>query len=171
MKRIYITGPECSGKSTLASSLSKHFGCPLVPEFARAYLSAGAGPYTIEDLTRIAAYQRIQQDIYESLAHDIVVCDTGPLVLKVWAHEKFGVVPQQIDDYLKITPELVILCKPDFAWSDDPLRENPTDRDRLFRIYKDVLKDLRWTYHIAEGTKAEREQKCIRLIKDCVILS
>ena len=43
-----LTGPECSGKSSLAAQLHAHLDWPLLPELARAYLDgrhAQSGSY------------------------------------------------------------------------------------------------------------------------------
>lgn len=54
---ITIVGAESSGKTTLASILAGRMGCPWVPEYARAYLSALNRPYGQEDLVEIAIGQ------------------------------------------------------------------------------------------------------------------
>ena len=38
MLKVVITGPESTGKSTLASALSTHFNAVLSEEYAREYL-------------------------------------------------------------------------------------------------------------------------------------
>ena len=38
MKRIVLTGAECTGKSTLAQALSCHYGEPWTTEFVRGYV-------------------------------------------------------------------------------------------------------------------------------------
>ena len=55
--RVVLTGPESSGKSTLAQALANFFGCNLVPEFARSYLGALQREYNYEDLAIIARGQ------------------------------------------------------------------------------------------------------------------
>ena len=57
VKRIVITGPESSGKTTLAMSLATTFETAWVPEFARNYLEVLDSPYTLEDLVKIAIGQ------------------------------------------------------------------------------------------------------------------
>ncbi|MBK8339574.1 MAG: ATP-binding protein [Flavobacteriales bacterium] len=57
MRRIVITGPESSGKTTLCRLLAMHFGVPWVVEQARGYLDAIGRPYVEADLLIIARSQ------------------------------------------------------------------------------------------------------------------
>ncbi|MCB0706487.1 MAG: ATP-binding protein, partial [Saprospiraceae bacterium] len=50
IKRILITGPESSGKTTLARSLAEAQDEPWVPEYAREYLEKYGPDYTLNDL-------------------------------------------------------------------------------------------------------------------------
>ena len=52
--RIAITGPESTGKSTLAESLAVHFKGALIPEFARTYLENKTEKYSQSDIDFIA---------------------------------------------------------------------------------------------------------------------
>ena len=47
-----------------------------------------------------------------------------------------------------------LLCYPDVPWKEDPLRENPHDRKRIFDLYLTELKDKPLT--IISGNKTER---------------
>ena len=38
MFKIAITGPESTGKSTLAEKLARHFNVDFIPEYSRTYL-------------------------------------------------------------------------------------------------------------------------------------
>ena len=55
--RIVLTGPECSGKTTLAAALAAHFGAPWVPEAARQYIEMTSGALsaaTVEPIGRLS---------------------------------------------------------------------------------------------------------------------
>ena len=54
MLRIAITGPESSGKTTLAKNLAKVFSAAYIPEFARQYLQEKGLKYDQWDLDEIA---------------------------------------------------------------------------------------------------------------------
>ena len=53
MIKIIITGPESTGKSTLAKSLSNYLKEPFVPEFSRYFIPALKESYTAVFCTAI----------------------------------------------------------------------------------------------------------------------
>ena len=57
IKKIIFTGPESTGKSTLAKKLSQLYNTVWVPEFARTYLEGMNRLYREEDLLKIAQGQ------------------------------------------------------------------------------------------------------------------
>ena len=62
--KIVVTGPESSGKSSLATRLAQQFNFPVVPEFSREYLNSLNRAYTQHDLDEIAAGQMKNEDKY-----------------------------------------------------------------------------------------------------------
>ena len=54
VRRIVLTGPECTGKSTLAARLAKELGAPLVEEMARIFAAAVQRELTEQDVEVIA---------------------------------------------------------------------------------------------------------------------
>ena len=54
MSKVIVTGPECSGKTTLCKALSKYFKIPISNEYAREYLKKLGLKYIQEDLIEIA---------------------------------------------------------------------------------------------------------------------
>ncbi|PIQ21323.1 MAG: ATPase, partial [Cytophagales bacterium CG18_big_fil_WC_8_21_14_2_50_42_9] len=57
MLKVAITGPESTGKSTLAQQLAAHYNTMWVPEYARTYISELPGRYTAQDVENIARGQ------------------------------------------------------------------------------------------------------------------
>lgn len=140
MKKILITGPESSGKSFLAKELSKHLNGVLVTEYVRQYLD-GKTNYNQKDLDCIAKGQFEAEQSGMIKGTDYLVCDTGIEVVKIWSSEKYGNVSSLVSDlYQKSEYDLVLLCKPNIPWVPDELRENPLDRDRLFKLYKEEMR-------------------------------
>lgn len=154
MKKILITGPECSGKTSMAAALAAILKAPVVLEQAREYLSPQR-PYTLVHLDEICQLQRCAEEA--TFDAEWLICDTGPFVLNIWAVEKFGRSTPTIDSYAQnAVYHKILLCKPDFDWEEDPLRENPLDRMRLFNRYKMLLRERGLPYGIVEGSQAER---------------
>ena len=137
---IVVTGPECTGKTTLATQLATHFGGILVPEYARTYLDNLPQPYTVDDLTRIAEGQ--WQAIADAQKHatSYLICDTDLRVIRIWSIWKYGVCDATIDAQIAaFKPHLYLLCAPDLPYQLDPLRENPDDLDALYLRYEQDL--------------------------------
>ncbi len=166
MQKIYLTGPESSGKTTLAKRLSEHYACPWVPEYARQYLAERQRAYKFEDLELIS---RGQLDLIEQSAKaspSILIADTEQLVLYIWSLHKFGKLSIPIERRLKEQKDgLHLLCRPDLAWEEDVLRENPKDREELFENYKLALDVFELEYAVVEGQGEKRLQNALTKIE------
>jgi len=163
---IGITGPESSGKTTLARFLTKRLNAVTVEEYAREYLSGRSGDYTFEDLIVIARRQ-LELKRQKAKKAEILVCDTDALVLKIWAEEKFHKTIDFIEEELRAHPcRLYFLCSPDVPWQYDPLRENPFDRERLFKKYVEYLNLYELHYFILQGSEEEREKQALEYIRE-----
>lgn len=162
--RIVITGPESSGKTTLANALASYSHLPLVPEMSRLFLNERKGEYRSSDLLHIG---QIQYNEEQKRNKSHCICDTDLLTILVWANFKYGNVDPWISQKLgDLTGRFYILCKPDIPWEPDPLRENPNDRDELFDIYRHELEKRQAPYIIVGGSHEHRmERSCSVLEK------
>jgi len=180
LRRVVLSGPESSGKTTLAKQLASEFGCLWVPEFARDYLEIKGSSYQFEDLLLIANGQRRMQEILELKArvadHSLLFLDTDLLTLKIWSEYRFQKVDPiitQIIDQEKAAnlTSLHILCSPDIPWESDPLRENEGDRSELFAIYEKELIQSSSPYITVSGTVETRLQLAITEIESLLSTS
>lgn len=172
IKHIVITGPESSGKTTLAEAFSLAKRGVLVPEFAREYL-ADKSSYVQNDLLEIAkgqqklidkATEKNQLSAPNKEESKMVICDTDLLTIKIWSEYKYGSCDNWITSTLSNNlPDLYILCKPDFTWVYDPLRENPNDREELYNIYLTEIKKLNVPF-IEVGGSIEGRLKELELV-------
>jgi len=154
--KIAVTGPESSGKTSLTNWISKHFSMFQIDEYAREYLLQMKRPYDLDDVICIAKEQhrRIVQAPFGN-----VVVDTESIVSRIWIEEKFGKHFDWIEDQIRNEQfDLYILCSPDMPWEEDPLRENPLDRDRLFENYQKVLEQMKMKSLISSGPLIERQK-------------
>lgn len=155
--RIAITGPESSGKTTLARGLAAHLDAVWVPEYARQYLEKLGRPYVYEDLEWIARGQREWEEKYAQEARDVLICDTDLLVMKVWSEYKYKRCAPYILEQLASRPyDLFVLCAPDIPWEYDPLRENPGEREELHAIYRRELEGMDVPFLEVSGSLEER---------------
>lgn len=154
--KIAVTGPESSGKTTLARALAVAFDTVCTPEFARTYLEETGGHYAFEDLTAIAKGQIAWEDRDTSIANDIHFCDTDLIVLKVWSTFRFGKTDPFLLEQLALKRyDFALLCRPDIPWEFDPLRENPDDRARLLSLYRAELTYWKIPFIEIQGTDFE----------------
>lgn len=166
MIKIALTGPECSGKTTLAIELAKALKVNWIPEFARHYLTKLNRPYNQEDLDVIALRQQNAIDLIVRIGKDYLITDTEMLVIKIWSQEKFNTVSNQIESlYQQQDFDLIVLCKPDIPYEEDPLRENQEDRDRLFEIYRAELEKSEQNFIIVDSTISARLNKVLAAIE------
>ncbi len=162
---IITTGPESSGKTTLANELSSALRAPLVSEVSRDYLNACYQQqpdyqYQQDDLLQIAKLQHAAEQQLLASKNELLVCDTDLLVIIVWSQVKYGTVDPWIveafQNSLRHTQRHYLLCDHDIAWQYDPLRENPHDRHVLAERYRANLRDFGCRSIGISGTPAQR---------------
>lgn len=163
--KIILTGPESSGKTTLALKLSQYYNEPFVAEYARLYLEEKGPLYDFNELLKMAKGQTEAENEGLRDANRFLFCDTDLLTFKIWSEFKFGSHLTAIDDQIKkLTNRFYLLCSPDFPWVFDELRENEDDRWEIFELYKEVLNDHDMEYFILEGNELYRFNTAIELI-------
>ncbi len=174
---IVITGPESTGKTTLAEALTEALGGLCIPEFARYYLTHFNQPYVRADLQTIGRGQRAWEDWGRARHPAHLVLDTDWMVLHIW--ETYRFVQQSVDWPLPSTdnlawrkgygapqmPDLYLLCAPDFLWQPDPLREHPAEQWRLYRWYEQLLHQTGILFIALEGPHGVRLEKALRCIQ------
>lgn len=165
MKKVVVIGPESTGKSTLCQQLAGHYGVSWVPEFARQYLVQHGTNYTYDNLLTIAKGQVALEEEYAARVKDqVLFVDTDMYVMKVWCEFVFGKCHQWILDRIAERPyDLYFLCDIDLPWVQDGLREYPdiTNRQKLYRIYKDILINQTVPWVEISGNEIDRLQKAI----------
>ena len=157
MKRFAFTGPESSGKTTIAKRFATLVDGIYVEEFARVYLEERGGEYTAADLVHIAESQcKLWKE-----TNGILIADTEMLVLKVWSEVRFGQTDAFIEEALKTQNfDHYFLCYPDIPWEPDPLREHPEERMVLFDLYREKLVALNFPFTVLKGSVDERLMTC-----------
>jgi NadR type nicotinamide-nucleotide adenylyltransferase len=159
MRRISITGPESTGKSTLAAQLAAHYGTVFAPEVARAYLEENGPSYTLADLEAIAHGQLAAEDAVVAQASQLLFCDTDLLVIKIWAENAFGTCPAWVlAELARPRYALTLLLGIDLPWVPDPLREHPEPAQRryFYNLYRAELQARGWPFVEVSGAPAER---------------
>jgi nicotinamide riboside kinase len=153
--RLAVTGPESSGKTTLATAVSNFYNGKFVPEYAREYLHALGRGYQQCDLPKIA---QKQFDLNNAdVSFPLVICDTEMTVMRIWHRYKFNMNDKLIDGLFQIQSfDHLFLCMPDIPWEPDSLREHPGERELLFELYLKELQHQAISFSVVCGTLEQR---------------
>ena len=163
--KIVITGPESTGKSTVAEQLAAHYNTKWVPEYAREYIKGLNRPYTYEDLLEIAKGQIQLEDQESANSSDLLICDTDLIVIKIWSAHVFGKVDpwilQQIEER---EYDYYLLMNIDLPWEPDPQREHPHLRDFFMDWYRNELAEYGKAFSEISGSEENRMKAAIKVI-------
>jgi nicotinamide riboside kinase len=158
--KIAFTGPESSGKSTISKALAEFLNGIWVEEYAREYLQS-VRSYQQIDLDEIA---RVQQERW-LVELNPLVADTEMTVIKIWSEYRYKSCSSFIEKaYQNQKFDHYFLCKPDIPWEDDPLRENPNNRDELFELYEMELLKMNRPFTILAGNLETRLDVCKNIL-------
>lgn len=190
MKKIVITGPESTGKSTLCGQLAAHYHTLWCPEYAREYLLKNGMNYSFDDLLTIAKGQVALEEKFiaeaekterskirvesrlnggDSRPPELLFIDTDMYVMKVWCEFVFGDCHQFIlEQIVERKYDLYLLCNTDLPWVKDELREYPDleTRSKLYLIYKDILTNQSVPWVDISGGYEERLLRAIKAVDD-----
>lgn len=163
--RIVLSGPESSGKSTLARALAGWFSLPWAPEYARVFLEAGgAHPESPQALTVMGQEHLAWQRQHVPADAPCGILDTDLMNYCVWSDVAFGTVPPDlVQGFERERGHIHLLCAPDLPWESDPLREFPglEPRQSLFLRYQHELERLGIRYRIIHGNGEARWSRAI----------
>jgi len=192
VKKIVIIGPESTGKSTLCEQLAEHYKTSWCPEYAREYLLKNGTNYSFGDLLTIAKGQLALEDKHAEeikkldegaiskdnkrnagqaagdpqASHPLII-DTDMYVMKVWCEFVFDNCHRFIlDQIVKRTYDLYLLCNVDLPWVKDELREYPDleNRLKLFYIYKDIMVNQHVPWVTISGGYEERLNTAVKSV-------
>jgi HTH-type transcriptional regulator, transcriptional repressor of NAD biosynthesis genes len=142
--RICVTGPESTGKTTLARRLAESLDTEWVPEASRVYAERVGRPLEASDVSPIAREHIALAEEGAAAARArgaaALVLDTDLLSTVVYARHYYGAVPEWIVEAERARrADLYLLCDVDVPWVADGVRDRPTDRTAMFELFRDAL--------------------------------
>lgn len=173
LPRLVLTGPESTGKTTLAKALADHLDGILVPEYLRDYFEV-QGSLTLEDAIPIAQGQWVNEERGADQAEEqdrVLVCDTDLISSLVYSCHYYedeintplwALWEQWSERHKKriakapFAPRLYVLCGVDWPWVDDGQRDAPDQRSHFHKRFEAELKALGHDYICVDGTLDER---------------
>jgi len=170
--RIAVTGPESTGKTTLANQLAEFYNGQCIAEFARDYVEKLPRHYTYDDVEAIAKIQVEQYVTTKSASGLLFFFDTWLIITKVWFNWVFNKTPFWLEDRINDCPiDLFLLCLPDLPWETDPVRENGGEnRLRLLDQYRNELQHYGFNFVEIEGIGEVRLKSAIDAMNNRVQL-
>jgi nicotinamide riboside kinase len=169
--RIAVVGAESSGKTTLAGALPARLAdatglrVTWVPEALRGWCErAGRTPLAHEQASIIG----LQQDAIDAAAatHDVVVCDTTPLMTAVYSRIVFG--DHALDAraaQLHARCTLTLLTALDLPWVPDGLqREGPHVQAPVDAALRSLLLAHSLPFTVVAGHGQQRLQNALAAI-------
>ena len=157
--RLAIVGAESTGKSTLAHALAQRLGTlgpwrtTWVAEHLRAWCDAHGRTPLAHEQQGIAAEQARRIEAAEA-SHDIVVCDTTPLMTAVYSRQVFGdrSLEAMALDWQRQC-HLTLLTALDLPWQADGLqRDGPQVREPVDAKVRAALERAGVPYAVVFGS-------------------
>ena len=146
--RVCVTGPESTGKTTLAARLAAYYRTVWVPEASRIYAERKQAPLLLSDVAPIAREHVSMADDGARIAGRLLVLDTDLLSTVVYSRHYYGVVPPEVEKLERARrADLYLLCDVDVPWLPDGIRDRPANREAMLALFREALevRRLRWT--------------------------
>ena len=161
LARVCVSGPESTGKTTLARRLAEWAGTECVPEASRLYAERIGRPLRASDVSPIAREHIAQADAGDARARardaSFLVLDTDLVSTVIYARHYYGRVPPWIERAERARrASLYLLCDVDVPWIPDGVRDRPVHRDEMFTLFRRALERRRANVIVVRGGWDER---------------
>ncbi|HLA91607.1 MAG TPA: ATP-binding protein [Gemmatimonadaceae bacterium] len=168
-RRIVVTGPECTGKTSLARALAERLGAPWLPEAARGYAEAQGREeraLTARDVEPISRRAIAAEDEALESAPGILVLDTDLLSTVAYARHYYGACPAWIEGEARARRgALYLLCAPDLPWRADGVRDRPAARAAMHEHFRAVLREFGAEVIEISGVERSRERAALAAVE------
>ncbi len=169
MKVVVLTGPESSGKTSLAERLQRRFGGLVVGEYVRHFIDQQQRDTSLSDIPTIARGQLEWEDAARAQAPELLILDTHLLSNVLWSRTLFGDCPPWLEqELLNRQYHLHLLLSPlDVDWESDGQRCQPALADRLcfHQGCRDWLQQHGQSWVDIDGNWIERERQAIEHVQ------
>ena len=141
---VCVTGPESTGKTTLARRLAEWLDTEWVPEASRRYAVRKGSELLASDVSPIAREHIELADGAVERARargaTALVLDTDLISTVVYARHYYGAVPAWIvRAERERRADLYLLCDVDVPWVPDGARDRPENRAAMCDLFRRAL--------------------------------
>lgn len=165
-RRVVLTGPECTGKTTLARTLAERLDAAHVEEAARRFAEAHPAPLSALTVEPIAQLAIAMQDAALRAEPALVIQDTDLVSTVVYARHYYGACPRWIEAEARARlADLYLLGLPDLPWVADGVRDRPTQRQELLNAFREVLQELGATVVEIGGLGEQRTEAALAALR------
>ncbi len=160
--KVVLFGPESTGKTTISRMLARHYNTVWVQEYAREYLQDKWNNKRElcdgSDQLPIAYGQMKLENKLAQKADKLQICDTDLLETVVYFENYYDKI---IDKDLKKAAlennyDLYLLTYIDTPWEADDIRENPHQREEMFKTFEAALIKYNKPYILLKGSLETR---------------
>jgi NadR type nicotinamide-nucleotide adenylyltransferase len=167
-RRLVVTGPESTGKTTLATALAARFSAPLLREASRAYAEArlaGGHALTRHDAEPIARATLAAEDAALAAAPALVVLDTDLVSTVVYTRHYYGPAAAWVEAAARTRRgDLYLLCDVDLPWMSDGVRDRPEGRRAMHALFAETLREFGCVVAEVGGTGPARIDAAVRAV-------
>lgn len=160
MIRVVVTGSECTGKTTLATSLAAHYRSVFVPEYVRQFVDEKGAAPEHRDVEAIARGQMALEDAATATASvsSLVIQDTDLLSTIVYSHHYYGDCPVWVEQaLLDRAADLYLLADIDIPWvPDGDQRDRGDRREEMQDLFRQALEDRELEFVEIRGSRKHR---------------
>jgi HTH-type transcriptional regulator, transcriptional repressor of NAD biosynthesis genes len=161
LRRVCVTGPESTGKTTLAQRLAELASTEWVPEASRIYAERKGDELLASDVAPIAREHIRLADAAAERARaagtHLLVLDTDLLSTVIYARHYYRLVPDWVERQERARrADLYLLCDIDVPWIPDGIRDRPANRDEMFALFRDALVRRKAPFVVVRGNWDER---------------
>ena len=161
LRRVVITGPESTGKTTLSQRIAELANAEWVPEASRIYAERKGGELQASDVAPIAREHIRLADAATERARatgkELLVLDTDLLSTVVYARHYYRLVPDWVERMERARRgDLYLLCDIDVPWIPDGIRDRPANREEMFALFRDALVRRKAPFVLVHGSWDER---------------
>jgi NadR type nicotinamide-nucleotide adenylyltransferase len=164
--RVCVTGPECTGKTTLAAQLASQYETVWVPEYSREYALAVGRPLTRDDVEPIGRGQIANEERLIASAKRMIVFDTDLISTIVYARYYYDHVPEWIASEARARRSgLYLLHDIDVPFVRDAARDDAEDREAHFELFKRTLEEHGAEVVLIRGGWEKRRERAVEAVE------